>query len=93
MSAPRTVPAIAPTGVVDGVEDAEADEPSDELMEGVGEVVPVGPMVDEGEFLLMHEVSSVETTVYKSELPPCLEVASIMTKMSDVPLYTLVVQL
>lgn len=59
MSAPKTVPAIAPTGVVDGVEDAEADV----LVVEVGEVVPAEPMVEEGEFLLMHEVSSEETTV------------------------------
>lgn len=59
--APITVPAIAPTGVPEGVDVEEADTDGFEVWDG--EEVEDGPIVEEGEFLLIQEVSSEETTV------------------------------
>ena len=84
-SPPMIVPAIAPmetlpppgVGLDDG-DDVDVDD-----CEGL--------RVEEGERLLMHELSSELETDLTSEAPPWRPWASVMKKISDVPRATFVV--
>jgi hypothetical protein len=70
------VPPLVDVVVEDGAELVCEGEPVD----------TGGAMVEDGELALTQDASLEERTVYKSELPPCRLRASIITKMTAVPL-------
>jgi hypothetical protein len=91
IKAPMTVAAMTGIGVppdevlvvADGAELVTELAAVEELAVLVG-VMGLG--VEEGELLLIQDVSPDDMTVLMSELPPCRERESVITKITEVPL-------